>query len=161
LGVFATGVGNNSMAALGFRHGKAWFRVPETIQVWIHGTPRQGVTPRDVAQYAVGRMGEDSAIYKALEYAGPYIQALAIEDRMLFPLMSIDLGAKAAYVNPDEKTLDYAKAYSKQAGFALVTNDASVQYESVVDIDISGLEPQVACPPTVGNVKPVTEIAGL
>src|SRR3954465_12407387 len=66
LGVFATGVGNNSMAALGFQHARAWFRVPETIQIYIHGTPADDLTPRDVAQYVVGYMGEDSAIYRAM-----------------------------------------------------------------------------------------------
>src|SRR6201993_3761802 len=76
LGVFATGVGNNSMAALGFQHGKAWFRIPSTMQVYLHGTTRDRVAPRDVAQYVVGHLGEDSAIYRAIEYAGPYIQAL-------------------------------------------------------------------------------------
>jgi 3-isopropylmalate/(R)-2-methylmalate dehydratase large subunit len=161
LGVFATGVGNNSMAALGFQHGKAWFRVPETIQVFLHGTPRKGVTPRDIAQYAVGLMGEDSAVYKSIEYGGPYMQALTIEDRMLFPLMSIDLGAKASYVNPDEKTLAYARAHSPVKDFEMMVNDAGVQYEKVIDIDVSALEPQVACPPTVGNVKPVGEVAGI
>ncbi len=161
LGVFSTGVGNNSMAALGFQHGKAWFRVPETIQVFLHGKPRQGVTPRDVAQYVVGHMGEDSAIYKAIEYGGPYVQELAIEDRMLFPLMSIDLGAKASYVNPDGKTLAYARAHSPVKNFEMFSNDAGVQYERVIDIDVSRLEPQVACPPTVGNVKPVGEVAGI
>ena len=67
LGVFATGVGNNSMAALGFQRGLAWFKVPETVQVAIHGKPQDCVTPRDVAQYVVGHMGEDSAIYQAIE----------------------------------------------------------------------------------------------
>jgi 3-isopropylmalate/(R)-2-methylmalate dehydratase large subunit len=161
LGVFATGVGNNSMAALGFQHGKAWFRVPETIQVFLHGTPRKGVKPRDIAQYVVGLMGEDSAVYKSIEYGGPYIQALTIEDRMLFPLMSIDLGAKASYVNPDEKTLAYARAHSPVKDFEMMVNDAGVQYEKIIDIDVSALEPQVACPPTVGNVKPVGEVAGV
>jgi 3-isopropylmalate/(R)-2-methylmalate dehydratase large subunit len=99
LGVFATGVGNNSMAALGFQHGKAWFRVPSTMQVYVHGTAADGVDPRDVAQYVVGHLGEDSAIYRAIEYGGPYIKDLSIEDRKLFPLMSIDLGAKASFVN--------------------------------------------------------------
>ncbi|HYV61111.1 MAG TPA: aconitase family protein, partial [Bryobacteraceae bacterium] len=59
LGVFSTGVGNNSMAALGYAHGKAWFRVPETIQVRLHGPPPNGTTPRDVAQYLEGFLGED------------------------------------------------------------------------------------------------------
>jgi 3-isopropylmalate/(R)-2-methylmalate dehydratase large subunit len=160
LGVFATGVGNNSMAALGFQHGKAWFRVPETIQVFLRGAPGRGVTPRDVAQHVVGVMGEESAVYKAVEYGGPYIENLSIEDRMLFPLMSIDLGAKASYVNPDQKTLAYAQTHSQVKDFEPLTNDADVRYENVVDIDISRLEPQVACPPTVGNVKAVGEAAG-
>jgi 3-isopropylmalate/(R)-2-methylmalate dehydratase large subunit len=158
LGVFATGVGNNSMAALGFQHGKAWFRVPETMQVFLQGTTRDGVAPRDVAQYVVGHLGEDSAIYRAIEYAGPYVQNLSIEDRMLFPLMSIDLGAKASFINPDEKTMAYARSFSNFEEFGMMTNDANVKYERVVDIDVSKLEPQVACPPTVGNVKPIGEV---
>jgi 3-isopropylmalate/(R)-2-methylmalate dehydratase large subunit len=161
LGVFATGVGNNSMAALGFQHGKAWFRVPETIQVILHGAARDNVMPRDIAQYVVGHLGEDSAIYRAIEYAGPYIENLSIEDRMLFPLMSIDLGAKASFINPDDKTAAYARSFSKFKGFEIVTNDSKVHYERVVDIDVSKLDAQVACPPTVGNVKPLGEVAGI
>ena len=158
LGVFATGVGNNSMAALGFQHGKAWFRVPATMQVFLHGTARKGVAPRDIAQYVVGHLGEDSAIYRAIEYGGPYIQSLSVEDRMLFPLMSIDLGAKASFINPDDKTVAYARSFSRFKDFEVMTNDAGVAYERVVDIDVSNLEPQVACPPTVGNVKPVGDV---
>jgi 3-isopropylmalate/(R)-2-methylmalate dehydratase large subunit len=160
LGVFATGVGNNSMAALGFQHGRAWFRVPSTVQVFLRGTTENGVAPRDVAQYVVGQMGEDSAIYRAIEYGGPYIEELSVEDRMLFPLMSIDLGAKASFINPDEKTIAYAKSFSKFTDFELLVNDASVKNENVIEIDVAKLEPQVACPPTVGNVKPVREVIG-
>lgn len=160
LGAFATGVGNNSMVALGFQHGSAWFRVPETIKVELSGTPRAGVTPRDVAQYVVGHLGEAGAVYKALEYAGPYIQDLSVEDRMLFPLMSIDLGAKAAFIDPDEKTREYAEAFSKVADFELFQNDPGTPCEKTIEIDVAQLEPIVACPPTVGNVKPVRELAG-
>jgi len=161
LGVFATGVGNNSMAALGFQHGKAWFRIPSTMQVYLHGTPRDRVAPRDVAQYVVGHLGEDSAIYRAIEYGGPYVEQLSIEDRMLFPLMSIDLGAKASFINPDEKTAAYARSFSRFKDFEMMKNDSHVKYERVVDIDVSKLEPQVACPPTVGNVKPLSEVEGV
>jgi len=79
---------------------------------------------------------------------------------MLFPLMSIDLGAKASFINPDEKTIAYAKSFSKFADFELLVNDASVKYENVIEIDVAKLEPQVACPPSVGNVKPVREVIG-
>jgi len=161
LGVFSTGVGNNSMAALGYAHGKAWFRVPETIQVRLHGPLQDGTTPRDVAQYLEGFLGEDSAVYRAVEYSGPWIENLPIEDRMLFPLMAIDLGAKAGYINPDEKTVAYAHKYSRRKQFQLVKNDPEVQYTKIVDVDVAKLEPQVACPPTVGNVRPISQAAGI
>jgi len=161
LGAFATGVGNNSMAALGFQHGSAWFKIPETIQVFLRGSTRDGVTARDIAQYVVGHLGEDSCIYKAIEYAGPYIRSLSIEDRILFPLMSIDLGAKASFIDPDDKTVDFARSLSSFKDFEVMRNDADVKYERVVEIDVGKLEPQVACPPTVGNVKPVSEVAGV
>jgi 3-isopropylmalate/(R)-2-methylmalate dehydratase large subunit len=119
--------------------------------VHLYGSTQDGVAPRDIAQYVVGYLGEDSAIYKAIEYGGPYIQRLSIEDRMLFPLMSIDLGAKASFINPDEKTVAYARSFSKFKDWEILTNDSNIQYDQVVDIDVSKLEPQVACPPTVGK----------
>jgi len=135
--------------------------VPETIQVVLHGSLRSGTTPRDVAQYLEGFLGEDSAVYRAVEYAGPFIEDLSIEDRMLFPLMAIDLGAKAGYINPDERTAAYAQKYSRRKDFELFKNDSDVRYANVIDVDVSQLEPQVACPPTVGNVKPIGEVAGI
>jgi 3-isopropylmalate/(R)-2-methylmalate dehydratase large subunit len=106
-------------------------------------------------------MGEDSAIYQTIEYGGPYMQNLSIEDRMLFPLMSIDLGAKASFINPDEKTVAYARSFSNFKDFEMMTNDSNVKYEKVIDIDVSKLEPQVACPPSEGNVKPIGEVEGI
>jgi 3-isopropylmalate/(R)-2-methylmalate dehydratase large subunit len=161
LGVFATGVGNNSMAALGFQHSLGWFRIPETIQVFFHGEAGPAVTPRDISQYLVGKLGEDGAVYKAIEYAGPYMQALPVEDRMLFPLMSIDVGGKCGFINPDEKTIAFAKSFSSSKDFEMPVNDPRVKYQEVLDIDVSRIEPQVACPPTVGNAKPVQEAAGI
>lgn len=161
LGLFATGVGNNSMAALGFPYSLGWFRVPEAIQVYFHGKTGPGVAPRDVCQAMLGRLGEDGAVYKAVEYAGPYIQSLPIEERSLFPLVTIDVGGKCGYINPDEKTLAFAKSVLGNSRFDMPTNDPHTEYTEIIDIDVSKIEPQIACPPTVGNVKPVQEIAGL
>lgn len=161
LGVFSTGVGNNSMAALGYAHGKCWFKVPQTFQIHLRGELQRGVTPRDVAQYLEGFLGEDGAVYQAVEYAGPFIERLSIEDRLLFPLMAIDLGAKAGFINPDEKTRAFALAHASTRDFEMFTNDAGGKYERVIDIDVGKLEPQVACPPTIGNVRPIGEAAGI
>jgi 3-isopropylmalate/(R)-2-methylmalate dehydratase large subunit len=157
LGVFATGVGNNSMAALGFAHSLGWFRIPETIKIHFHGETQPFVTPRDISQYLVGKLGEDGAVYKALEYAGPWMQSLSIEDRMLFPLQSIDVGAKCGFINPDEKTLAFAGVPASEMPF----NDDNVTYKETLDIDVSKIGPQIACPPTVGNVRPIEEALGI
>lgn len=161
LGVFSTGVGNNSMAALGYAHGKCWFKVPQTVQIHLHGELQYGVTPRDVAQYLEGFLGEDGAVYQAVEYAGPFIGDLSMEDRLLFPLMAIDLGAKAGFINPDGKTREFALAHAGTRDFEMFTNDVGVKCERVADIDVSKLEPQVACPPAIGNVRPIGEAAGI
>jgi 3-isopropylmalate/(R)-2-methylmalate dehydratase large subunit len=161
LGLFATGVGNNSMAALGFPYSLGWFRVPETIQVLFHGETGPGVSPRDVCQTMLARLGEEGAVYKAVEYAGPYIESLSIEDRMLFPLVTIDIGGKCGFVNPDEKMFAYAKSVLGNKQFDMLTNDPGTTYTEVIEIDVGKIEPQIACPPTVGNVKPVQEMAGL
>jgi 3-isopropylmalate/(R)-2-methylmalate dehydratase large subunit len=146
------------MAGLGFRYGMGWFRVPETIQVVFHGTPGPCVTARDVSQFLVGHLGEDGAVYKAVEYAGPYIESLSIDDRLLFPLMAIDIGAKTGFINPDEKTIEFAKRWSGRKNFEVLRNDPGTTYEKGIEIDVSKLDPQVACPPTVGNVKPIREV---
>jgi 3-isopropylmalate/(R)-2-methylmalate dehydratase large subunit len=104
----------------------------------------------------VGRLGEDGAVYKAIEYSGPYIEGLSMEDRLLFPLMSIDVGAKCGYINPDEKTAEFAKT-----SVGHLRNDPGTVYERTLEIDVGRLAPQVACPPAVGNVKPVSEVAGI
>jgi len=161
LGLFSTGIGNNSMAGLGFRHGMGWFRVPQTIQVVFHGEPGEAVTARDVSQFLVGHLGEEGAVYKAVEYAGPYIESLSVEDRLLFPLMAIDIGAKTGFINPDEKTVEFAKRWSRRKDFEVLKNDRGTTYEKVMEIEVSQIEPQVACPPTVGNVKPIREAEGV
>ncbi|HLK46868.1 MAG TPA: aconitase/3-isopropylmalate dehydratase large subunit family protein [Bryobacteraceae bacterium] len=161
LGAFATGVGNNSMAALGFARSQGWFRVPETRQVIFRGHTRPGVGARDIAQHMVGRIGEDGAVYQALEYAGPYIDSLSVEDRVLFPLMSIDIGAKCGYVNPDEKTAEFARSFSHQKNVELPRNDPGTKYKDTLEIDVSRIEPQIACPPAVGNVQAVEGVAGV
>jgi len=152
------------MAALGFAHSKGWFKVPETIKIHFHGTPMSAVQPRDISQFLVGKLGEDGAIYKALEYAGPYIESLDVSDRALLPLQAIDVGGKCGFINPDEKTVRYARQLlgsgPAASRFELFQNDADTRYAEIIDINVSRIEPQVACPPTVGNVKPIDAAVG-
>ena len=159
LGCFATGLGNDSHAGTVMPFGKAWFKVPDAIEVRLSGTHKPGVTPRDAALWLTGTIGEGGAIYKALEFTGPYVERLDFWDRWLFPLIVVDLGAKCGYIEPDEKTLAFVRSVTDKP-FDVVKGDPERAFEAVWEWDLSDLEPQVACPPTVGNVKPITEAAG-
>jgi homoaconitase/3-isopropylmalate dehydratase large subunit len=159
LGCLAVGLGNNSHAGMVMPFGKAWLRVPETIQIKLSGIQKKGVLPRDAALWLTGQIGEGGAVYKALEFGGPFIKELEMWDRWLFPLITIDVGGKCGYINPDEKTIAFAKSFTDKP-FDVVTSDPDSVYQDVWEYDISNLEPQVAASPTVGNVKPVGEFSG-
>ncbi len=159
LGCFATGLGNNSHAGMVMPFGKAWFRVPETIRIELSGRLRPGTTPRDVALYLTGEIGEGGAVYKALAFTGELIDGLEVWDRWLFPLITIDVGAKCAFVEPDEKTVAFVRSMTGEP-FEAVGSDSADECEAIWEHDVSELEPQVAASPTLGNVGPVSAFAG-
>jgi len=158
-GAFATGLGNNAHASMVMPFSKAWFRVPETYNVNLRGRLPRGSSARDVAQFLIGDIGEGGAIYKAIEFTGEFVDSLDVSDQLLLPLLTIDIGAKTGYIDPSQKTIDYLSQWS-EGPFELVHNDPDVTYARTLEYDVSHLEPQVACPPTVGNVKSVQEVAG-
>ena len=159
MGCFATGLGNNSNAATVMAYGKAWFMVPKTIKIELTGSTRPGVTPRDVALWLTGQIGEGGAVYRALHFTGQYIKDLDVWDRWLFPLITIDVGGKCGFIDPDEKTAEFIKQYTDEP-FEVITSDPDCEYEKVLSFDISDLEPQVAASPTLGNVKPAEGFGG-
>lgn len=159
LGCFAVGLGNNSHAGMVMPFSKAWFKVPETIQVKLSGRNQPGATPRDSALWLTGQIGEGGAVYKALHFSGPYISDLEMWDRWLFPLITIDVGAKCGFIEPDEKTVEFVAQMTSEP-YDLVRSDSDLEYEATWEFDVSDLGPQVAASPTLGNVKPVGEFAG-
>jgi homoaconitase/3-isopropylmalate dehydratase large subunit len=159
LGCFAAGLGNNSHAGMVMPFGKAWFRVPETTRIELTGQHEKGVTPRDAALWLTGQIGEGGAVYRALHFAGPYIDELQVWDRWLFPLITIDVGAKCGFIDPDHKTLEFVSRISG-APPQVLRSDSASECSQILAYDISSLEPQVAASPTLGNVHPVGELAG-
>jgi len=155
-GAFATGIGSTEMAAV-FATGKLWFKVPGVIKVNVTGKLQSMVTPKDVTLNIVGRIGADGAIYKGLEFCGSTIRDMSVDGRMVLSNMAVEMGAKAGIIEPDQKTLDYVKSRTDKP-FKPVKSDPEAKYEQVVDLDVSNLEPQVAVPHSVDNVKPVSEV---
>jgi 3-isopropylmalate/(R)-2-methylmalate dehydratase large subunit len=159
LGAFATGMGSTDVGA-GMALGETWFKVPPTIRVNLTGTPGKYVGAKDYVLNQIGILGVSGALYKALEYGGEVVDNMTIEGRMTIANMAIEAGGKVGLFPVDQKTLDY----SSNAGFKggeMMTPDADAVYERVVDIDVTGMAPQVACPHLPDNVKPVDETAGL
>jgi 3-isopropylmalate/(R)-2-methylmalate dehydratase large subunit len=158
-GAFSTGIGSTEMAAV-FATGKLWFRVPEVIKVEISGKLQKLVSSKDLTLNIVGKIGADGAIYKGLEFAGSTIQDMSIDGRMVLTNMAVEMGAKAGIIEPDQKTLDYVKFRTDKA-VNPISSDPETTYESIVDFDVSKLEPQVAVPHSVDNVKSVSEVDGI
>jgi 3-isopropylmalate/(R)-2-methylmalate dehydratase large subunit len=155
---FGTGVEGTDLSAV-LATGKLWFRVPPTIRVEIGGALGPGVWAKDVTLNMLGRLGAEGANYHAIEYAGPAVAAMAIDDRMTLSNHAAELGAKAAILEADDKTLQWLAAHA--AGTPRpVCADASAVYAQTIVIDGSALRPQVARRHRVDDVVPVDEVAG-
>ena len=159
IGAFSTGIGATEMAAV-WATGKLWLKVPETIKININGAPPNLVTSKDIILHIIGKIKSDGANYKAIEFYGETIDKMSVESRLTISNQSMEAGAKAAIIPPDSKTIEYVKSRTKES-FDIVKADNDANYEEILDFDVSNLEPMVACPHTVDNVKPVREVAGL
>jgi 3-isopropylmalate/(R)-2-methylmalate dehydratase large subunit len=159
LGAFATGVGSTDLGAA-MVSGESWFRVPETIRVIFNGELDSWVGGKDLILHLIGRLGVDGARYQALEFAGPVIQNLPMDQRFTMSNMAVEAGAKAGLIEPDELTEAYVKERA-QRKYTVYHCDPDAAYQRIHELDITGMGPQVACPHSPGNVKPVEELAGV
>ena len=158
LGAFATGIGSTDMAMV-FATGKLWFKVPETIKFDITGKLQDNVFAKDVVLDIIGKMGADGATYKACEFGGETTKEMSISDRMVLCNMAIEMGGKTGLVEPDKKTLKYLEGRSSKS-FEIMRTDKNAASLETMHINVNELEPQIACPHNVDNVKPVSEVEG-
>lgn len=158
IGAASFGVGSTDLAAA-MQEGKCWFRVPETIKFVYKGKLNKWLTGKDLILYTIGKIGVDGALYQAMEFAGPVIEKLSIEDRLTMTNMAIEAGGKTGIVAPDEKTLTYLEDVSgvKYSFDKLkhLVSDRDAKFSQVFEIDVTKLSPQVACPHLPSNTKSV------
>jgi homoaconitase/3-isopropylmalate dehydratase large subunit len=140
--------------------GTIWLKVPPVIKVHMQGRLLPRVAAKDAMLHLAGRLGSAGARYKALEFQGSAAKALSLAGRMVMANMSVEMGAKAGFFAADEITMTYLKP-RVNAELKSVASDPDAVYESVEEIDLSALAPQVACPHAVDNVVAVTEVAGV
>jgi len=157
-GALATGIGRSEMAVI-FATGKIWLRVPETMKIVIKGSLPKGISSKDVMLKIMGELSADGGLYKSVWFTGPAIAEMSVSSRMVLTNMAVEFGAKNGYMEPDDKTLAFLKGRAR-APFTVVTSDPDADFESVHEFDVSDLEPLVACPHSVDNVKPVSAVKG-
>ena len=159
LGAFSTGVGSTD-AGVGMATGKAWFKVPETIKFVINGELAPGVTGKDVILHIIGMIGVDGALYKSMEFTGPGVSSLSMDDRFTIANMAIEAGAKNGIFPVDEKTVAYMTGRVSRPWTAYEP-DPDAEYEKTIEIDLSAIEPTVSLPHLPSNTKTVKEVAGM
>ena len=160
LGAFATGMGSTDVAVASAL-GKTWLKVPQSFKVVVNGVFRQGVFAKDLMLHLIGLIGADGATYKALEFCGSTIDAMTMSERFTLANMAVEAGAKAGLFATDEKTYEFLEQHKREHAFKHIDFDDDAEYERVINIDASEVVPMVACPHTVDNVKPVSELSSV
>jgi len=163
-GAFSTGIGATDMAAV-LLTGKIWFKVPEIIKINIIGETGKGIMAKDIILYIISQLGTDIALYKAIEFSGETVRKMSLDERLVLCNMSVEMGAKATYIRPDERVMEYLSNVNPEKHREYKTikfaYDENIEdYESVYNFDISDLEPQIALPHRVDNVVPVSQVKG-
>ncbi len=156
LGAFSTGVGSTDLAG-GMATGRAWFKVPTAIKFNLTGKLNKYVSGKDLILHIIGMIGVDGALYQSMEFVGDGVASMSMDDRFAVCNMAIEAGAKNGIFPVDEKTREYMKGRVNR-DYIEFTADADAEYERVIDIDLSALQPTVALPHLPENTKPITEI---
>lgn len=159
LGAFATGMGSTDVG-VAMTLGQTWLRIPETCRIEVQGQLPPLVGAKDIILYLIGLLGADGGIYKALEFGGPAIEKISVEERLTLCNMAVEAGAKTGLCAADEVTRRFLEEQGRGDDYMPLAPDADASYERVVELDVSQLSPQVALPHLVDNVQPIEEVAG-
>ena len=159
VGAFSTGVGSTDMAA-GMATGKCWFKVPAAMKFVLKGQLPKGVAGKDVILHIIGQIGVDGALYKSMEFTGPGVASLNMDDRLCICNMAIEAGAKNGIFPVDDITREYLDGRS-QREYKVYEADEDAEYTDVIEIDLSTLVPTVSYPHLPENTHPVTDAADI
>lgn len=156
LGAFSTGVGSTDMA-VGMATGKAWFKVPAALRFNLTGTLNKNVSGKDLILHIIGMIGVDGALYRSMEFTGPGVASLTMDDRFTISNMAIEAGGKNGIFPVDDQTIAYMEEHGS-GDYTAYTADNDAVYERTFDIDLSQLKSTVAFPHLPENTKIVAEI---
>ena len=159
LGALGSGIGYTEVTSVWIT-GKLWMKVPESYKIVLRGQFSKGVYSKDLMLHLIGSLGADGCTYKSVEFYGDTVQNLSISERMTMTNLAMEMGVKCAFVPPDAKTREYLDGRLRNRAYQEIHPDADAVYSKELDVDVSKLEPMVACPHEVENTKPIGEVTG-
>lgn len=157
LGAFSTGIGSTDMAA-GMMAGKTWFKVPSAIKFHLTGALQPYVSGKDVILHIIGMIGVDGALYRSMEFSGPGLASLSMDDRFTMANMAIEAGGKNGIFDVDEQTEAYLKEHAPGKAYKVYKADSDAEYETVYEIELSQIKPTVAFPHLPENTRTIDEV---
>ena len=160
-GAFSTGMGATDLAMV-WATGKTWFMVPQAIKMEISGELNSYIAPKDIILNIIGEIGIAGATYKTAEFRGETIETMGVEGRATTCNMAIEMGAKNGIMEPNKEVIDYIckRTSKKENELKIVKSDDDASYEKEMHFDITDMEPQIACPNDVDNVKNISKVEG-
>lgn len=159
IGCAGIGMGSTDICATMIQ-GESWFKVPETVKVVLTGALQKSVYPKDIILRVIKEVGGGGFAYQAVEFQGDGVESLTVSQRFTLCNMTAEAGAKTGLVAADDVVVEYLKA-QRGIDFKIepwMRADADAEYSRVVTIDLSSLEPQIACPHTVDNVHDIGDV---
>ena len=160
LGAFATGMGSSDIA-VALALGKTWFRVPESFLIDLNGVFPPGVYAKDLILYLIGQISADGANYRALEFGGESLAQITMSQRLTIANMAVEAGAKVGLFPSDKITQAFLIERGRGDDYKPLYPDAEANYEQVIPVNLSQLEPMLSLPHAVDNVLPVSEVKGV
>ncbi len=159
IGSLAIGAGGLDVAvAMG--GGPFYMRMPRVVRVELTGELPPWVNGKDIILELLRRLTVKGGVDKILEYGGPGAATLTVPQRATVTNMGAELGATTSIFPSDEQTRLYMESMGRGSDWVELKADADASYDEVVEINLSDLEPLIACPHSPDNVVPVSEVAG-
>jgi 3-isopropylmalate/(R)-2-methylmalate dehydratase large subunit len=159
LTAFATGMGSTDVGAI-MAYGTTWLRVPESFKFQIDGELPKYVTSKDVFLHIVKEITADGATYMSMEYTGSTVKDMSVDSRLVLSNMAVEAGGKVGLCPADAKAKAYLKRHGRENEYRPLAADKDAVYADELLVDATKLEPMIAYPHRVDNVKPVSEMAG-
>jgi aconitate hydratase len=160
IGMLAIGVGGLDVA-VAMAGYPFYLTMPEIVKVNLKGKLKPFVTAKDIILELLRRLTVKGGVGKIFEYGGEGVKTLSVPERATITNMGAELGATTSIFPSDEITLLFLKAEKREKDFVEIKSDEDAQYDGEIEIDLSSLEPLIACPHSPDNVVPVKSLEGL